>query len=124
MGRFYPGPIPWHRFAGSAGRRDETAPVARPRSGMVASPAPKTPPPAQSRSAKRFEPMSSTHLTRREIKRDEVAAAVGRTVHYAEEHGKALGWAVGGAVVLILLLLGFWWFRGDRQSKASAALSE
>ncbi|HXU29830.1 MAG TPA: tetratricopeptide repeat protein [Thermoanaerobaculia bacterium] len=68
--------------------------------------------------------MSSTHLTRKEIKRDEVAAAVGRSVDYAQSHGRTIGIGIGAAVLVLLVLLGFWGFRASQRGKASAALGE
>ncbi len=68
--------------------------------------------------------MSSTHLSRKEIKRDEVAEVVGRSVTYAQSHGRTIGLAVGVAVLALVVLLGFWGFRASQRGKASAALGE
>jgi tetratricopeptide (TPR) repeat protein len=67
---------------------------------------------------------SSTHLTRKEIKRDEVAAAVGRSVDYAQSHGRTIGIVIGAALLVLLVLLGFWGFRASQRGKASVALGE
>jgi tetratricopeptide (TPR) repeat protein len=45
-------------------------------------------------------------LTRKEIKRDEFATAVGRSVEYAETHTRGLAYAIAGAVLLALVALG------------------
>lgn len=68
--------------------------------------------------------MSSTHLTRKEIKRDEVAEAVGRSVDYAQSHGRTIGLAIGAVLLVILVLVGFWGFRASQRGKASVALGE
>ncbi len=66
---------------------------------------------------------SSTHLTRKEIKRDEVAEAVGRSVDYAQSHGKTIGLVIGGIVLLVAVLLGFWGFRASQRGRAGEALA-
>ncbi len=66
----------------------------------------------------------SSHLTRKEMKRDEVAEAVGRSVDYAQSHGRPILLAIGGAVLLVLVLLGYWGFRTSQRGKASYAMGE
>ena len=62
-------------------------------------------------------------LTRKDIKRDEFTAAVGRSVEYAETHVRTLVYAVGGIVLLVALALAFHYYRTSQQQKANAALS-
>ncbi|HXU46269.1 MAG TPA: tetratricopeptide repeat protein [Thermoanaerobaculia bacterium] len=68
--------------------------------------------------------MSSTHLTRKEIKRDEVALAVGRTVHYAEDHRRTILLVVAGVILAIVAYFGIRFVRSQSQEKAGSALSE
>jgi predicted negative regulator of RcsB-dependent stress response len=63
-------------------------------------------------------------LTRKEIKRDDFAAVVGRSVEYAEGHVRTIVYAVAGVVLLALLGLGAYYWRGHRQLEASQALTK
>ena len=61
-------------------------------------------------------------LTRKEIKRDEFATAVGRSVEYAETHTRGLIYAIGGVVALALVAGGVYFFLGRRAAAADAEL--
>jgi predicted negative regulator of RcsB-dependent stress response len=63
-------------------------------------------------------------LTRREIKRDEFATAMGRSVEYAESHWRTIAMAVGGVVLLVLLLLGVRAFLSHRATASNEALAQ
>ncbi len=63
-------------------------------------------------------------LTRKDIKRDEFTAAVGRSVEYAETHVRTLVYAIGGALLLIALVVAFHYYRTGQQEKANQALAE
>lgn len=65
----------------------------------------------------------SDRLTRKEIKRDELAEAVEHAVDYAGAHLKMILLAVGGVILAALLGAGGWvWFQG-REARASEALT-
>jgi len=63
-------------------------------------------------------------LTRKEIKRDEFTAAVGRGVEYAESHVRTIGYAIGAVVVLALLAVAFYFWRNSRLQGANDALAQ
>lgn len=62
-------------------------------------------------------------LTRKEIKRDEFATAVGRGVEYAEDHVRTILYAVGGVLLLLALGTGLYFYLGSQARKAGEALS-
>lgn len=62
-------------------------------------------------------------LTRKEIKRDELATALGRGVDYAESHVRTILYAVGGVLALLAIGVGIYFFLGSRARKANEALS-
>jgi predicted negative regulator of RcsB-dependent stress response len=62
-------------------------------------------------------------LTRKEIKRDEFADVVGRSVEYAEGHVKTIAYAVGGLLLLIALGVGIYYWRVRQNEAASQALA-
>lgn len=62
-------------------------------------------------------------LTRKEIKRDELATALGRGVDYAESHVRTILYAVGGVLLLLAIGVGIYFFLGSRAKKANEALS-
>lgn len=64
-----------------------------------------------------------SHLTRKEIKRNELAEAVEKTVHYAESHRRPLLQGVAGVIALLALIGVFFLFRSSRASSAAKALS-
>ena len=63
-------------------------------------------------------------LTRKDIKRDEFRAAVGRSVEYAESHVRFIIYAVAGVVVLGALAVAIWFYLGHRRQEANQALAE
>lgn len=63
-------------------------------------------------------------LTRKEIKRDDFAAVVGRSVEYAESHVRTLVYAGVGVLLLVLLGVGIYYWRGHRQLDANQALAQ
>lgn len=62
-------------------------------------------------------------LTRKDMKRDEFTAVVGRGVEYAETHVRTLVYAVGGLLLIIALAVAFYYYRSGQQGKASQALA-
>ena len=62
-------------------------------------------------------------LTRKDIKRDEFVTAMGRGVEYAESHARLLMTAIGGALLLALLILAIVLYRGNRRQAANEALA-
>lgn len=63
-------------------------------------------------------------LTRKEIKRDEFSAAVGRGVEYAESHVRTIGYAIGAVLLLALLGVAFYFWRNSRIQGANEALAQ
>src|SRR3954470_2941472 len=63
-------------------------------------------------------------LTRKDMKRDEFTAVVGRGVEYAETHVRTLVYAVGGLLLLIALAVGFYYYRNGQKEKANQALAD
>jgi tetratricopeptide (TPR) repeat protein len=66
----------------------------------------------------------SQHLTRKEIKRDELANVMERGVEYAESHARTLFIAAGAALALVLLSALFFLYRNHRAGDANAALAQ
>jgi predicted negative regulator of RcsB-dependent stress response len=62
-------------------------------------------------------------LTRKEIKRDDFAAAVGRSVEYAESHVRTILYAIGGVLALGAVAAGIWFYLGSRKQDANEALA-
>jgi tetratricopeptide (TPR) repeat protein len=62
-------------------------------------------------------------LTRKDIKRDDFTAAVGRSVEYAGSHVRSIAYAVGGVLLLIALVVAFQFYRSGRREKANDALA-
>lgn len=63
------------------------------------------------------------HLTRREIKQDEFATAVGRGLEYAESHARTLLMALGAVVLLAILIVVGRAFMAERAEDANEMLS-
>jgi tetratricopeptide (TPR) repeat protein len=63
-------------------------------------------------------------LTRKDIKRDDFASAVGRSMDYAESHLRTILLAVAGVVVLGLLVWAFSSFQGRRAVQANEELAQ
>lgn len=63
------------------------------------------------------------HLTRREMKRDDFASAVGKGMDYAESHARTLLVGLGVVALLAVLLLVGRVFLNNRAEKANEALS-
>ncbi|HSG41121.1 MAG TPA: tetratricopeptide repeat protein [Thermoanaerobaculia bacterium] len=63
-------------------------------------------------------------LTRKEIKRDEFSAAVGRGVEYAGSHVRIIGYAVGAVLLLAVLGVAFYFWRNSRIQGANEALTQ
>jgi predicted negative regulator of RcsB-dependent stress response len=63
-------------------------------------------------------------LTRKDMKRDEFTAVVGRGVEYAETHVRTLVYAIGGLLLLIALAVGFYYYRNGQNGKANQALAD
>jgi len=65
----------------------------------------------------------SQRLTRKEIKHDDFADAMGRGVEYAESHVKTILYAVGGVLLLLALGVGVYFFLGRQAAAANEALA-
>lgn len=63
-------------------------------------------------------------LTRKEIKRNELVAAVGRSFEYAESHVRIIVYAVGGVLLLVALGVGVFFYLRHRMDGANQALAE
>lgn len=66
----------------------------------------------------------SERLTRKEIKQDEFATVMGKSVEYAESHTKLLAFAVGGVLLAAAVLGGLYWFLQNRATQANEALGK
>lgn len=64
-----------------------------------------------------------SHLTRKEMKTNELATAVGRTVDYAEHHARGLVWAIAGLAAAALVGLGMFVWLQHRGGQANEALA-
>ena len=62
-------------------------------------------------------------LTRKDIKRDDFTAAVNRSVEYAGSHVRPIAYAVGGVLLLAVLVVAVHLYRGSQEEKASDALA-
>lgn len=62
-------------------------------------------------------------LTRKDIKRDDFAAALGRSVEYAGSHVRTIAYAVGAVLLLVVLVVAISFYRSGRQEKANQALA-
>lgn len=66
----------------------------------------------------------SQQLTRKDIKRDELANAMEKGVEYAESHARTLFIAIG-AIVAVGVIVALWFmYRGSRTEKANVALAQ
>jgi tetratricopeptide (TPR) repeat protein len=65
-----------------------------------------------------------SHLTRKEMKKNELATAVHRTVDYAEHHTRGLLMGLGALAVAALVGLGIWAWLQHRGRQANEALAE
>lgn len=63
-------------------------------------------------------------LTRKDIKRDELASAVEHGMEYAGSHVKTIVYAVLGAAVLLALWGGYQYYSGGQSAKANEALAK
>lgn len=63
-------------------------------------------------------------LNRKDMKRDEFAAAVGKSVEYAGSHARGILLAIAGVLVLVVAGVGIWAFLQHRSSQANEALAE
>jgi tetratricopeptide (TPR) repeat protein len=68
--------------------------------------------------------MTRQHLTRREMKRDEVREALGRGVDYVRGHERAALYLVGGLLSVLLIAALVVFALGRRESNASARLAD
>ena len=62
-------------------------------------------------------------LTRKDIKRDEFADAVGKGVEYAEAHSRTILYAIVGALAVGVIAAGTSFYMGHRSEKANEALA-
>jgi predicted negative regulator of RcsB-dependent stress response len=63
-------------------------------------------------------------LTRKEIKRDDLATVVGRSMDYAESHVRTLVYAIAGLLLLVALGVAFYFYRNNLQQGANEALAK
>lgn len=63
-------------------------------------------------------------ITRRQLKRNELAETFGRTVDYVSHHRRGATEAIAAGVAILLLAAGFLLFRGWRERSAGRELSE
>src|SRR4051812_33255318 len=61
--------------------------------------------------------------TRKDMKRDDLSAAMGRSVEYAETHVRTIVYAVGGLLLLVALVVAVYYYRGNRAEKANQELT-
>jgi len=66
----------------------------------------------------------ATHLTRGELKRDELGEAVGASVHWAERHWKTILASIGALAVVVLVGWGVFAWRGSRLDAANRLLAD
>lgn len=66
----------------------------------------------------------SQRLTRKEIKKDELASAVGRSVEYAESHVRILVMAIAGVVLVAAVAAAVYYYLGRRSGNANEALAK
>lgn len=62
-------------------------------------------------------------VTRKDMKRDDFAAAVGRSVEYAESHVRLIVYAVGAVLLLVALGIALRAYLGHRQEEAGQELA-
>jgi TolA-binding protein len=65
----------------------------------------------------------SQRLTRKDIKRDELASAVGRGVDFAESHTRELMWTIGGVLSVALIGMLAYFYVAHRSDLANQALA-
>jgi predicted negative regulator of RcsB-dependent stress response len=65
-----------------------------------------------------------SQLNRRDMKRDELATAMGRGVEYAESHARTLFTAIGVALAVALLAALWFMYRSSRAEHANEALAQ
>ncbi len=66
--------------------------------------------------------MDSAH--REDLKRNELDEALGKGIHYAEDHKRMLIWGVGGVVGVALLVAGIFLWIGSRKDGANEMLGK
>ncbi|MES1242165.1 MAG: tetratricopeptide repeat protein [Acidobacteriota bacterium] len=66
----------------------------------------------------------SQHLTRKDMKRDELANAMERGVEYAESHARTLMTAIGALLAIALLAALWFMYSNNRAEKANVALAQ
>lgn len=65
-----------------------------------------------------------SRISRKQMRRNEMAETVGSVVDYTRDHTRDLLWGVIAVVVLALLVGAFFFWRGQRAAGATAALAE
>ena len=63
-------------------------------------------------------------LTRKDMKHDDFASAMGRGVEYAESHVRTILYAVAGVLLLVALGVGLYYWRSHQSQDAGQALSK
>lgn len=63
-------------------------------------------------------------VTREDLKRNELEEALGKGIHYAEDHKRMLIWGVGGVVGVALLVAGIFLWIASRKDGANEALGK
>jgi tetratricopeptide (TPR) repeat protein len=64
-----------------------------------------------------------SRISRKQMKRNEMAETVGSVVEYTRSHTRTLLWAAAALVALLALLGGFFAWRGQQGARATAALA-
>lgn len=67
---------------------------------------------------------STEEPVRTRLPQEPEPSAYERTVYFVEDNRKLLLGIVGGILLLIVLVVGFMWFRGNQAEKAAAAMAE
>jgi len=62
--------------------------------------------------------------TREDLKRNELGEALGKGIHYAEDHSRIILWAAGGVIGAALVALGVFFWISSRQTGANDLLVE
>ncbi|MEO8277684.1 MAG: tetratricopeptide repeat protein [Thermoanaerobaculia bacterium] len=63
-------------------------------------------------------------VTREDLKRNELGEALGKGIHYAEDHKRMLVWGIGAAVGLAVVALGVYSWVAHRQTGANELLTQ
>lgn len=65
-----------------------------------------------------------SRLSRKQMKRNEMAETVGSVVEYTRDHTRSLLWAAAAVALVAVLIGGFFFWRAQRSASAATALAE